>query len=173
MLCQICGKPNHSALECWHRLDSTFQASLPSSSVSRPHPRAYAAFSSTNAVHNSLTDAPDSSTWFLDSTATNHFTNDLNNLNTYQPYLGPDQVTMGDGSTLPIHHTGNGILSTPTMPFTFNKLFHVLSIASNLLSVHQLIADNKCTITFDVDSFVIQDKLTKKVLYKGGYSHGL
>ena len=115
----------------------------------------------------------ESSTWFLDSAASNHFTNDLNNLNTYQPYLGTDQVTVGNGSTLPILHTGNGILPTPTVPFTLNNLFHVPSISSNLLSVHQFIVDNKCTITLDVDIFVIQDKLTKKVLYKGGFSHGL
>ena len=33
--------------------------------------------------------------------------------------------------------------------------------------------DNHCTITFDENSFVIQDKNTQKVLYRGCYSNGL
>lgn len=119
--------------------------------MSRSHPRAYVASSSSiNPVHHSPTTSPDGSARYLDFATSNHFTNDLNNLSTYQPYHGPDQVTVGDGSTLPIQHTSNGILSTPTMPFTLNKLLHVPSIASNLLYVHQFIAENKCTITFDV-----------------------
>lgn len=81
-------------------------------------------------------------------------TNDLSNLSTYQPYQVYDQVAIGDGSTLLISHTGNGLLPTPNkFPFHLTNMLHVSSISSNLLLVHQLALDNHCTITFDEHFF--------------------
>lgn len=88
-------------------------------------------------------------------------TNDLNHLSFYQPYQGHEQVAIGDGSTLPIAHTGKGLLPTPSFPFHLTKMLHVPTISSKLLSVHQLTKDNHCTVTFDEHSFLIQDKATQ------------
>ncbi|XP_028074887.1 uncharacterized protein LOC114277205 [Camellia sinensis] len=44
--------------------------------------------------------------WLLDFGATSYVTNDLNHLSFYEPYQGHGQVAIGDGSTLPITHTG-------------------------------------------------------------------
>lgn len=107
--------------------------------------------------------APSSSStanWYVDSAATTHVTPDLDNLHHYKPYYGYDQVTVGNGTSIPIQHTGQGILSTPSYPFKLNNILHVPFLSSNLLSVHQLTSDNDCTITFDDKSFVIQDKTT-------------
>ncbi|CAL5374855.1 unnamed protein product [Camellia sinensis] len=92
-------------------------------------------------------------------------TNDLSNLSFYQPYQGHDRVAIGVGTTLPIAHTGNGFLSTP-FPFHLTNMLHAPTLSSNLLSVHQLAIDNNCTITFDEDSFLVQDKNTRECRQK-------
>lgn len=46
-------------------------------------------------------------------------------------------------------------------------------MATNLLSVNQLTKDNKCTVIFDADTFVIQDKTMNQVLHQGSNVHGL
>lgn len=114
-----------------------------------------------------------STPWFLDSAASDHVTNDLHHLNSYQPYSGPDQVTIGNGESLPIHHTGKGILPTPRHSFKLNKVLHVPTISSNLLSVQQLAKDNNCSIIFYHSSFASQDKACKAILHKGYHANGL
>ncbi|CAL5389767.1 unnamed protein product [Camellia sinensis] len=102
--CQICGKVNHTTLECWHRLDFAFQPTqrfyFTEFSQSQGHSKAYVA--STPVTSSSQPD----SHWFLDSGATNHMTHDLSNMSLYQSYQGHVQVAIGDGTTLPIAHTG-------------------------------------------------------------------
>lgn len=44
--------------------------------------------------------------WFLDSGATNHVTNDLSNLSLQHPYSGNTGVMVGNGNSVPISHTG-------------------------------------------------------------------
>ncbi|KAJ1379218.1 hypothetical protein SESBI_47096 [Sesbania bispinosa] len=51
--------------------------------------------------HNAATD------WIMDSGATHHIKNDLDRLHLSSPYSGSDQLIVGDGSTLPITHTGS------------------------------------------------------------------
>lgn len=84
-----------------------------------------------------------------------------------------EDVTVGNGSTLPIQNTGNGILPTPHHTFKLNNVLHVPGIATNLVSAHQLAMDNDCTVTFDNKSFVIQDKVHKQVLFQGQHTDGL
>ncbi|CAL5351133.1 unnamed protein product [Camellia sinensis] len=93
IICQICGKGNHTALECWHRLDANFHQSLqPNSSSSQSsqvtssgytQPRAYVA----SAPSPSSSEA---APWYLDFAASDHITHDLSNLNLSQSYTGPD-----------------------------------------------------------------------------------
>ncbi|GMP42726.1 hypothetical protein CsSME_00012370 [Camellia sinensis var. sinensis] len=93
--CQICGGYNHSAFDCWWRMDPNFQPlNSNSSSQSSPHgvsqPHAYSV-TSAPTTSSSASSTP----WYIDSVATNHITNDLTNLHLYQPYQGQDQVTVG------------------------------------------------------------------------------
>lgn len=106
-------------------MDSSFQPSL----------MAYPPQSSTKAfvASSGPTSVPD---WFVDSAATHHLTNDLSNMHLYQPYTGPEQVLVGNGSTLPIQHSGKGILPTPTHSFRLNQVLHVPSLTSNLVSIN-------------------------------------
>ncbi|GMP87230.1 hypothetical protein CsSME_00039684 [Camellia sinensis var. sinensis] len=69
---------------CVLSLDTSYQAYNSSPS------QAKTAFVTTSALHSAIT---------------NHATRDLNNLQQYAPYYGSDQVTVGDGTPLPIQHT--------------------------------------------------------------------
>ena len=117
--------------------------------------------------------SPSSSNWYVDSSATDQITNDLNNLQLYEPYYGNEQVTVDNGSSIPIQHTGKGLLPTTNLPLKLNHVLYVPRISSNLVSVHQLTSNYNCTITFDSDSFTIQAKIIKKALCKGPHLHGL
>ncbi|KAJ0113613.1 hypothetical protein Patl1_02776 [Pistacia atlantica] len=84
-LCQICGKTNHQALDCYHRMDFSYQGR---------HPPAQLAAMAAH-THVQQEDAP---SWFLDSGANSHVTSALENLTIQQqPYQGPAQVTVGNG----------------------------------------------------------------------------
>jgi len=65
------------------------------------------------------------SSCFLDSGATNHLTADLNNLSMHSIYTGNDQVKVGDGTGLSIHHLGNAIIPSVSRPLQLNNVLHV------------------------------------------------
>lgn len=99
-------------------------------------------------------------------------TNEVNNLDSFQPYQGTGQLQVRNGATLPIHNSGKGLLPTP-VPLQLHKVLHVPKLSSNLIPVHQLAEDNSCFITFDANSFTIQDKATNHILHRGPNEAGL
>lgn len=68
LVCQICGKLNHTAIDCWYRMDSSFQSSPQNSphqsSFIQNNPTAYVASASPSSVASSPSS---SSNWFLGS----------------------------------------------------------------------------------------------------------
>ncbi|KAJ0077218.1 hypothetical protein Patl1_35259 [Pistacia atlantica] len=75
--CQIYGKTNHQALDCYHWMDFSYQGRHP--------PAQLAAM----AAHTHVTQEEDQ-LWFLDSGDNTYVTSALNNLTlTQQPYQGP------------------------------------------------------------------------------------
>ena len=112
-------------------------------------------------------------TWLTDTGATDHLTANLTNLQTPAPYQGTEQVSVGNGQSIPINHIGNGQLSTKHYNFRLKNLLHSSRISSNLLSVHTLCKDNNCSCYFDSNKFLIQDLPSGKVLYKGLSKNGL
>ncbi|RWR81507.1 hypothetical protein CKAN_01019400 [Cinnamomum micranthum f. kanehirae] len=97
-LCQICRLQGHTAKRCPSFRLVPVQPSFPSNtSPTNPpwQPQAHLATSpSTNP------------SWLLDSGASHHVTSDLSNLSLHTPYLGNDDIMIGDGTNLPITHTG-------------------------------------------------------------------
>ncbi|XP_010451841.1 PREDICTED: uncharacterized protein LOC104734030 [Camelina sativa] len=92
VICQICGKPGHPASKCWHRFDNSYQFDNV--------PQVLAALRVTDVTdHNG-------NEWVLDFGATTHVTNSPHHLQQAQVYEGNESVMMGDGSFLPITHTG-------------------------------------------------------------------
>jgi len=73
----------------------------------------------------------DQTCWYPDSGASHHITSDLANLNLKaEEYTGSDQLRVGNGTGLSIHHIGNAQLSTPTLPFTLYNVLHVPHITN-------------------------------------------
>lgn len=82
--------------------------------------------------------------WYPDSNATNHITDDVNNLVQKAPYTGPDQIHIGYGTGLAIDHIGSSSFSSQfnSKTLLLNQLLHIPSITKNLLSVSKFFSDN-------------------------------
>ncbi|KAI3463824.1 hypothetical protein Pfo_020487 [Paulownia fortunei] len=94
IICQICGKTNHLAINFWHRFDYLYQ--------SEDFPKALAALN--------LNDGSDPS-FYVDSGATTHITNDAGKLSSLKSYTSNDMIFVGDGNALPISHVGDAYVS--------------------------------------------------------------
>ena len=157
--CQICGKLGHQALDCYHRMDFAYQGRHP--------PIKLAAMAATSNC------SQGGDTWLTDTGATNHLTANLNNLQGPATYKGTEQVSVGNGQSIPINNIGNGQLCTKFYNFRLQNLLHSPRISSNLLSVHKLCKENNCSCYFDSNKFLIQDLPSGKVLYKSFSKNGL
>ena len=106
--------------------------------------------------------------WYPDSAASAHITNKSSQLHSSEPYIGNDQVIVGNGDFLPITHVGFIALHTPQG--TMLPLDDVLAcpeITKNLLSVSKLTKDYPCEFTFDSDHVFVKAKVTKAVITQG------
>jgi hypothetical protein len=157
-VCQVCNKPGHIALDCYQRFNSNYQrdSSAPMQALmASSHPM-------------------DDQTWYPDSGASHHITSDLANLNLKAvDYGGSDQLRVGNGTGLSIHHIGNTRISTPTSPFTLYDVLHVPQIKKNLLSVHQFTKATNTYFEFHPFHFLVKDRTTGTPLLQGQNSHGL
>jgi Reverse transcriptase (RNA-dependent DNA polymerase)/GAG-pre-integrase domain/gag-polypeptide of LTR copia-type len=157
--CQICFKRGHSARECYFRFD-----------------HAYSNTPSTHQQAQALLAAPSASAsagWYLDSGATHHVTADINNLSSFLPYNGTDQLQVGNGMTLSICNLGSGLLQTATRPLFLNHVLHVPAIRKNLISLSKLILDNDILIEFQFSTCIIKDRLTKIPILHATLTNGL
>ncbi|XP_020704789.1 uncharacterized protein LOC110115768 [Dendrobium catenatum] len=97
LICQICTKRGHTTDVCCHRHNANYITPSPQS----------------NTGHALLASSDTTSTdWYLDSGASSHMTYDSDNLSNASSYHGSDQITVGDGRTIPIAHSGTRILPT-------------------------------------------------------------
>ncbi|CAL2259385.1 unnamed protein product [Prunus armeniaca] len=110
-----------------------------------------------------------SSTWFIDSGASAHITNDLAHLQLSQTYGGSDQVSVVNGQGLHISNIGSGSISQ----FHLNKVLHCPSASHNLLSVHQFTLDNSVYFIFTPSDFYVKDLVSGKTLFHGKSENGL
>ena len=149
--CQICGRYGHTADCCYNRFDQ--QCQTPEN------------------LHNALTTMKLSDQaqltgqeWYPDSAASAHITNDGSQLQSSAPYLGNDQVIVGNGDYLPITHIGSIPLHTPKGILPLDDVLVCPAITKSLLSVSKLTSNYPCEFTFDDESVLVKDKLTKQVI---------
>ena len=156
--CQISYKPGHTAIDCYNRMNYSYQGRHPPAKL---------------AAMASAAPSPSPNYWISDTGATDHFTPDLANLPDSSLYNDSQLVSVGNGQQLPISHIGNAQLYTSSYLFKLKNILRVPSMASNLLSVNKFCQDNSCSFYFDSDLFSIQDRLSGKPLYKGLSRDGL
>lgn len=148
--CQYCQRPGHTADKCWDL--------FPHLRPARPSVHATSAYSSGA----STTPAP--SPWLLDSSATNHVVSNLSDLQYHQLYDGPDDVVLGNNSTLGISHTG---FTSITPSFSLSNVLCVPSMSKNIISVSQFCTQNSTSIEFFPSFFIVKDLSTNRILLQG------
>lgn len=146
---QVCGKNGHIAFYYWHIFDQDYRPSSSSSQLSMSAMVAtpYTAFDPKR---------------YPDSGATNHMTPDANNLTNKTNYNGTEQIFVGDGTGLNIHH-----ISSSSFHYPFNskililkQLWYVPFITKNLLSLSNFAADNRLFFEFHPNHCYVKDQVT-------------
>ncbi|CAA7041169.1 unnamed protein product [Microthlaspi erraticum] len=158
--CQICGIQGHSVRRCPQLQlpgNSYNNNARPNSSPVSWQPRANMAIAQPYNPNN----------WVLDTGATHHLTTDLNNLSLHQPYNGGEEVTIADGTSLSISHTGSTLLSTPSRPLTLNDILYVPNVQKNLISMYRLCNTNNVSVEFFPAHFQVKDLSTGARLLQG------
>ena len=154
--CQICGRNNHQALDCYHRMDFSFQGRHP--------PAQLAAM----AAHTHVTQ--DDQPWFADSGANTHITSAMENLSLQQQYQGNEEVAVGNGASLQI--SGTGSISLPNN-LNLQRVLYCPNAAANLLSIQKFCQDNDCYFLLTSSDFVVKDSQTGRILLQGQSEDGL
>ncbi|KAH0781638.1 hypothetical protein KY290_001236 [Solanum tuberosum] len=108
--------------------------------------------------------------WVLDSSATYHFTNEPHNL---EEYTGMEEISMGDGKTIPITHTGSTLIHASKTDFKLSDTLCAPSIKNNLISIAKFCQDNLTSVEFFPFTFVVKDLHTLKSLVQGRNKNGL
>lgn len=83
-----------------------------------------------------------STVWFPDSGATNHVTNDLQNLREVTQHTGKNKLFMGNGMSVPVDNVGSSSFVHSNRVFHLKNVLHVPRICKNLMSVAQFANDN-------------------------------
>jgi hypothetical protein len=148
VICQVCGKKNHTAAECWHRFHESYTLD---------QKFAHAASSSCNVDTN----------WYIDSGATDHITGELEKLTVRNKYQGGDLIHMASGAGMDITHIGHAVINTPHRPIQLNNIFYVRRARKNLISVHRLIIDNSIFVELHPFFFLIKDQKPGEFCLKG------
>ncbi|KAJ4749591.1 polyprotein [Rhynchospora pubera] len=175
--CQICKKYGHVAKQCrWrYQPDPSYQ---PRPSQPRPpQPRAPSPASRPpyyQAYVAQPASIPHASDWVLDSGATHHVTNDINNLSAFYAYNGHDNLQIGDGTGLPIQNIGTTSLHISNFTISLKDTLHVANFSRNLISLSKLILDNPSLIVTFSNSFCFfKDPTNKRDLLKVPSTNGL
>lgn len=117
LLCQYCDKRGHDAKCCFKLFPHLHQ--------SRP------------SAHHTTVPSPTHAPWIVDSGASHHVLQ--------QPYEGPNDIQIGDGSGLSITHTGSTFISPS---FSLSNVLCRPSINQNLISVAKFCRSNHTSIEF-------------------------
>lgn len=110
---------------------------------------------------------PSTQPWLVDSGASHHVRNDLQNLSLHYPYAGPDELIVGNGKGLKISKVGKLELSSATKTFNCDNVLFVPNISKNIISVSKFASQNQVSIQFLPNCFLVKDLQTGTVLLKG------
>jgi len=100
-----------------------------------------------------------SSSWYFDSSTSNHMTNNVVALTNVTNYSGNLQRHPADGNNIPITAIGDTSSS-------LTNVYVFLDLTNNLISVGQLV-DNDCKVEFSKSGCLVQDQHSWKMITKG------
>ncbi|RZB80784.1 hypothetical protein D0Y65_030482 [Glycine soja] len=110
------------------------------------------------------------SPWIIDSGASDHIAGNSSLFSSLSPPKIPHFITLADGSR--VAATGIGHVS-PTSSLSLNSVLLIPGCPFNIISLSQLTRSRNCSVTFDANSFVIQERGTGRTIGVGHESHGL
>lgn len=149
MPCQMCGLDGHLASRCHRRFKRDFLGIGNNGKVNKRQ----AVMATQGSTPSYFVDP----TWYMDTDATDHLTQELDKLSTREPYHGHGKVHTVNGTCMHISHIGHASLLTHT-----SKKLHLLnvlrvpSITRNLLSVKKITLDNNVFVEFHHFHFFCQ-----------------
>ncbi|XP_019414569.1 PREDICTED: uncharacterized protein LOC109326332 [Lupinus angustifolius] len=153
VVCQFCERPGHSAKKCYKI------HGYPKRQGTRP------------SVHMATHTSPlQNSSWIMDTGASHHITQDLQQLIMANTYPGSDQVLVADGldgSGLHITLIGHTKIPTNTKSLSIKQVLCVPNITTNLVSVSKLCQTNQCSVEFFSDCFIVKDLTSGQTLLQG------
>lgn len=82
-------------------------------------------------------------------------------------YSSMDSITIGNGGFLPIHHTSNIKVQTPTWELNLINALHVPGIFRKLISIRCFAADLNAYISIDENGFFVKEKHTGMTIVHG------
>lgn len=98
----------------------------------------------------------------MDMGASAHMTSGSGNLCSTSPLVPSSHIVVGNGSKLPITHSGFVLLPTSTTStFLLHNVLVAPTLLKNLISVRSFARDNSAFVEFDSFGFSIKDPRTK------------
>ncbi|CAL9242897.1 unnamed protein product, partial [Arabidopsis halleri] len=109
---------------------------------------------------------PASNLWVLDSGATDHIATQPGTLRSLFNKSTFPSITVGNGSSAHITHTGHTIIPSSTRPLHLRNVLVCPDIIKNLVSVRKFVTDNSCTVEFDTFCFCVKDLQTRRKILR-------
>ncbi|KAK9076578.1 hypothetical protein SSX86_004912 [Deinandra increscens subsp. villosa] len=153
--CNFCNIAGHETKECRKLRKFINDNQVPLAPIDAP------------PVANAATVGPSRNMWMLDSGASHHLTPNPANLSSISDYGGPDEITLGDGTTLSITHTGSTKILSSSKTLHANEVFCVPNMQSNLLSVAKLCKTNGVSVEFFPSYCHVKDLTTGALILQG------
>ncbi|GJX96017.1 ribonuclease H-like domain-containing protein [Tanacetum coccineum] len=104
--------------------------------------------------------------WYMDTGATSHLSSHTGNLQTSSLNRNFHSVIVGNGSFIPVTHSGHLQIPNPYRPLHLKNVLVTPNIIKNLVSVRKFTTDNKCSIDFDPYGFTVRDYHTRQTLLR-------
>ncbi|RDX67842.1 hypothetical protein CR513_53233, partial [Mucuna pruriens] len=108
--------------------------------------------------------------WIIDSGASDHISGNEFVFSSISSPKFPHFISLANGSKMMSQGVGQVSLSSS---ISLNSVFYIPKCPYNLISLNQLTRSLNCSVTFYVDSFVIQDRNTGQLIDKRHESRGL
>jgi hypothetical protein len=111
---------------------------------------------------------PPTHEWHMDTGVETHMTSNSGNLCTSQlpSFSTPSNIVVGDGSLLPVTHTGSVTFPTTRGSLHLNNVLVSPQLIKNLISVRQFTIENRCSVEFDPYGFSVKDLKTRSVIIR-------